>query len=302
MIDITPLDVRKKHEDFKRILRGFDPQEVQLFMELVAERMEELVRENIQLKERSESLQQQVSSQTGREQAVQDALVTAQELRSDIKIQAQREAEHALTEAQTEARRLLNEAEAEVRTLIRGAERKLELGKDALEEMERRRVRFLKTFRQLLEREMDVVQVEEERPPLEDRAIDLDLGGARSAPASGVDLTYEAAEPPVGESIAGFVHVDETANEEADFFDAPPREEAGGQVTVDLSAVDESAAEQPPMDLPVDELAAAYGSEDESGAGAPALGAEGDEDTLFLSLGGAEPESDDGPDDDKGWG
>ena len=29
MIDLTPLDVRKKHEDFKRILRGFDPQEVQ---------------------------------------------------------------------------------------------------------------------------------------------------------------------------------------------------------------------------------------------------------------------------------
>jgi cell division septum initiation protein DivIVA len=254
-------------------------------MELVAERMEELVRENIQLKERSESLQQQVSSQTGREQAVQDALVTAQELRSDIKIQAQREAEHALTEAQTEARRLLNEAEAEVRTLIRGAERKLEMGKDALEEMERRRVRFLKTFRQLLEREMDVVQVEEERPPLEDRAIDLDLGGGRSGLAPDEAVAHEP------------------ATEEADFFDAPRTEEAGGQVTVDLSAVDESAAEQPPMDLPVDELAAAYGSEDESGAGAPSsLGAEGDEDTLFLSLGGQEPESVDGPDDDKGWG
>ena len=117
-----------------------------------------------------------------------------------------------------------------------------------------------------------------------------------------MDVTYEAAEPLVAESIAGFVHANETANEEADFFDAPPTEETGGQETVDLSAVDESAAEQPPMDLPVDELAAAYGSEDEPGAGAPALGAEGDEDTLFLSLGGPEPETDDGPDDDKGWG
>ena len=77
MIDLTPLDVRKKHEDFKRIMRGFDPQEVQVFLEMVAERMEELVRENIQLRERSEALQQQVDSQTGREQAVQDALVMA---------------------------------------------------------------------------------------------------------------------------------------------------------------------------------------------------------------------------------
>ena len=269
MIDLTPLDVRKKHEDFKRIMRGFDPQEVQVFLEMVAERMEELVRENIQLRERSEALQQQVSSQTGREQAVQDALVTAQELRSDIESQAQRGAEVILAEAQTEARRLINEAEAEVRSMLRDTQRKMDQAGDALEEMERRRGLFLKGFRQLLEREMDVVEVEEAREPLENRPIELDLGGGKHAePAPVVD------------------HVSDVAEQVSELFEEPSDDAA----PVDLAAVDESAAERPPMDGSVEDLAAAYGDgapADELDAGAESAAAEiseDDEDNLFLSL------------------
>ena len=39
MIDLTPLDVRSKRGDFRRILRGYEPQEVDTFLELVAERL-----------------------------------------------------------------------------------------------------------------------------------------------------------------------------------------------------------------------------------------------------------------------
>ena len=179
MIDLTPLDVRNKRGDFKKLMRGYDPQEVDGFLEIAAERLEMLTRENIGLRERSETLQQQVNSQTGREKAVQEALVTAQELRSDIHGQAQREAENVLKEAETEGRRMIAEAEAEARTKLRSSERRLDHVVDALEEMERRRHRFLKEFRQLLERELDGVEVEEDRKPLEDRTIDLDLGNKR---------------------------------------------------------------------------------------------------------------------------
>ena len=71
MIDLTPLDVRNKRGDFKKLMRGYDPQEVDVFLEIAAERLEELVRENIVLRERSESLERQVGAQTGREQAIQ---------------------------------------------------------------------------------------------------------------------------------------------------------------------------------------------------------------------------------------
>lgn len=274
MIDLTPLDVRKKHEDFKRILRGFDPQEVQGFLEIAAERMEELVRENLQLAERSEALQSQVSSQTGREQAVQDALVTAQELRSDMRSQSQREADLVLAEAQTEARRMLNEAEAEVRSMVRDAQRSLDQGQDALEEMERRRGRFLREFRQLLERELDVVEVEEAREPLEDRAVDLDLGGGRHE---------EPADLPD--------HVSDVAEQVADLFGEAEAEPSA----VDPTLVDDSAAERPPMDLPIEQLAEAYGSDSPTGEGdtdAELEAAREADDKLFLSL--DEPDPDDG--------
>lgn len=181
MIDLTPLDVRNKRGDFKKLMRGYDPQEVDVFLELVAERLEALVRENIQLRDRTAALQEQVEAQAGREQAVQDALVTAQELRKDIREQSQREADHIMREAESEARRMIAEAEAEVRSRLRGIERQMDQSRDSLQELERRRQRFLQEFRGLLQRELDVVEVEEERVPLEDRTVDLDLGSRRGA-------------------------------------------------------------------------------------------------------------------------
>ena len=221
MIDLTPLDVRNKRGDFKKLMRGYDPQEVDVFLEFAAERLEALTRENIALRERSHSLQQQVDAQAGREQAVHEALVTAQELRVDIRTQAQREAESLMKEAGTEGRRMVAEAEAEARTKLRSSERRLDQIADALQEVERRRNRFLTEFRQLLERELDVVQVEEDRTPLEERTIDLDLGSKWG-----------------GESVEVPAKVDS---------DAP---------TLEIAVVDRT----PPPDAPIDQLAAAYHS------------------------------------------
>ena len=165
MIELTPLDVRKKRGDFAKALRGYDAQEVDVFLELVAERMEVLVKENLQLRERSERLGEQVNAQEGREQAVQEALVTAQELRQDVKEQAEREAQL-----------LEREAHGRIEQTLQEADRLLDERRVALEELERHRILFLKAFRTLLERELDAVEVESSRAPLEDVTLDLELG------------------------------------------------------------------------------------------------------------------------------
>jgi len=165
MIDLTPLDVRKKAGDFRRMLRGYDPQEVEGFLQLAAERLEELVKENLTLRERSERLQEQVTAHQDRERAVQEALVMAQQLRADLKGQAEREANLRRQETEAELRRLEADAVGRVEACHR-----------ALEELERRRLRFLKSFRALLQREMEAVEVEEARMPLEDTPMDLELG------------------------------------------------------------------------------------------------------------------------------
>ena len=165
MIDLTPLDVRKKRGDFGKGLRGYDPQEVDTFLELVAERMEVLVQENVAFRGRVGELEETVVAQQGREQAIQDALVTAQELRQDVKKQAHRE-----------ANLLEREAQGKIDLMIGESEKLLSEHRAALQELERKRERFLKAFRSLLERELDTVKVEFGRPPLEDVTLDLELG------------------------------------------------------------------------------------------------------------------------------
>ena len=210
MIDLTPLDVRSKRGDFKKLMRGYDPQEVDGFLEIVAERLEALIRENMALKERAGALQAQVSSQTDREQAVQAALVTAQELRADIRTQAQREAENIVKAAETEGRRLIAEAEAAARTKLRSSERRMDQLSDDIQELERRRARFLKDFRRLLERELDVVDVEKDREPLEERTIDLELGARRVAEPSD---EVPPPDVPVDQLAAAYERAAETPTE-----------------------------------------------------------------------------------------
>lgn len=185
MIDLTPLDVRNKRGDFGKGFRGYEAQEVDSFLELVAERLEEVVRENLRLRERTQALEQQVAAQKEREEAVRDALVTAQELRTEIREQARREADKVVEEARTEARRMVAEADAEVRMRLRNSERRADHALSTLADLERRRLRFLNSFRQLLEREMDVVEVEETRPPLEERSFELELGPVASEEGEG---------------------------------------------------------------------------------------------------------------------
>lgn len=186
MIDLTPLDVRKKAADFRRVMRGYDPEEVQSFLQLTAERMEELVKENLTLKERSERLQQQVKAHEGRESAVQEALVMAQKLREDLRAQSEREAELAR-----------QQAEAEIERRAAEAERRLDGARRTLAALEQRRLRFLKGFRSLLQRELEAVEVEEGRGS---GAVEDDRSAAREAEdapaaAAGSNDPAEAAEP-----------------------------------------------------------------------------------------------------------
>ncbi len=161
MIDLTPLDVRNKRGDFRKSMRGYDPQEVDHFLEMVAERLDEVVKENLTLNERVTRLAEQLSGQEGRERAVQEALVTAQTLREEIQDQAVREAKLIRREAEDDAERIRD-----------AAERAISSRQHELDELNRSRDRFLRSFRTLLERQIDVVRVEEERPILED--LDLD--------------------------------------------------------------------------------------------------------------------------------
>lgn len=191
MIDLTPLDVRKKRGDFRRAMRGYDPEEVDIFLEVVADRLEELVKENMTLRERASSLGTRLESQEGRERAVQEALVTAQQLREEIRGQAQKEADF-----------IRREAEARIERAVDAARAKMVEFKGALQDLERQRARFLKGFRSALERELDSVEIEEQRTPLDDFTLEIDLSGGTRSLSSLLDDAGTAAAGDVEKGTA----------------------------------------------------------------------------------------------------
>lgn len=240
MIDLTPLDVRKKRGDIPRVMRGYDPEEVDTFLEIVADRMEDLVKENMRLQDRSQRLEDQVEALRGRENAVHEALVTAQELSSEIGEQAKREARIYRRETEAEIRRLEEAVEARIERSLREADQLLEERREAIRELERMRTRFLRSIRGLLEKELDSVAVEEAREsPLEPGDLELDMTDWRErlhAVRTELEITREARE--VGEEGAG------TA-------EAPPEEERASAAQAlgdELQALPDEAA--PPANAP----------------------------------------------------
>ncbi len=152
MIDLTPLDVRKKKGDFRRVMRGYDAEAVDHFLDEVVARMEELVRENATLHGRVETMQEAISEYRDRERAMNEALVSAQQLREEMREQASREAELLLREARAEGERLVGEAR-----------RQVGMAAESLRRVQGQRVRYLRLFRALLERQMGDLEQEEER-------------------------------------------------------------------------------------------------------------------------------------------
>ena len=152
MIDLTPLDVRKKKGDFRKVMRGYDPEAVDNFLDEVYARMEELVRDHQSLNQRVGQMTDAIADYRERERAMNEALVSAQQLREGMREQAQREADLVLREARAEGDRIVSDAKRQVAFAL-----------EALRRVQAQRVRFLRLFRALVERQLSEIEQEEER-------------------------------------------------------------------------------------------------------------------------------------------
>ncbi len=109
---ITPLDIQQKQFPMK--LRGFDVEEVYAFLEVIREEMEDLLRENANLKENIQRLDNQMKEYRDMETTLRETLLTAQQMVEDYKMNARKEAELVVKEAELRAETLLNEAQEKV--------------------------------------------------------------------------------------------------------------------------------------------------------------------------------------------
>jgi len=109
---ISPLEIQQKQ--FKMKFRGFDVEEVFGFLEIVREEMEDLLRENSNLKENIQRAENQIKEYRDMETTLRETLMTAQQMVEDYKTNARKESELLVKEAETRADSLIKEAHEKV--------------------------------------------------------------------------------------------------------------------------------------------------------------------------------------------
>ena len=108
---LTPLDIR--HKEFKRGMRGYADVEVDEFLDEVADEYERLFKENIDLQDRVESLEEKVAGYKRIEDTLQKTLVNAQASAEEQKQNANKQAQLILQDAELKSRQMVNEAYSE---------------------------------------------------------------------------------------------------------------------------------------------------------------------------------------------
>ncbi|MDH3520271.1 MAG: DivIVA domain-containing protein, partial [Myxococcales bacterium] len=105
---ITPLDIR--NHSFPRRVSGYDREEVDTFVRMLAEDYEATLRESQALRDRVNELELRIQELTASERLLQETLTTAQQLSSDLKETAMKEAELMISEAEIQGEKVLDAA------------------------------------------------------------------------------------------------------------------------------------------------------------------------------------------------
>jgi cell division initiation protein len=134
---ITALDITQRQ--FRRALRGYDPDEVQGFLSEVASAVEALARETQQLRDQLAHKDEQIEGHAGRERMIHETLLTAQRACEDIRESARREADAMIADAELQAERIVQGAHGRFQKIV-----------DEIHEMKRQRVQLAAQIRSVL--------------------------------------------------------------------------------------------------------------------------------------------------------
>ena len=147
---ITPLDIQQKQ--FATKFRGFDMEEVDSFLEIIREEMEELLRENANLREEARRFEKQLKEYKNMEVTLRDTLVKTQELVEGYKATAKKDAELLRKEAELNADQILRDAQ----------DRVIKIHED-ITDLKGIRRHFKEEVRRLIEGHLTMIEFDKER-------------------------------------------------------------------------------------------------------------------------------------------
>ena len=186
---LTPLDIRE--QQFRRVMRGEDPEEVATFLASVATEFEGLLAENKELRQRLIDVEDKVNEYRAMEKALRDTLLTAERVMTESKESAQREAALIVREAEHAAQRATARISHDVSQL-----------RYELSEMRRVKDAYLGRMRWLVRSHLEMIEGHAQ----EFAEVDAGIGPMEAPPRSAASPAHESAAsagepagPPGGE-------------------------------------------------------------------------------------------------------
>ncbi len=207
---IRPIDVRRK--EFKSSFRGYDANQVDDFLDAVADEFERSYTENSRMREEISSLRERLQQFEELEGSIRAALVHAEQAASDLRrtatqeaedlrLSANREAEHLRKSAAQEAEFTVREAKTRSHQMLADTSARVERIQQSYEAMQEAKRNFMNDFRHLLKSYMEVMDnvevasAKEIEASLRERLDTESIAVAREA-ASHDDRTERAAAEP----------------------------------------------------------------------------------------------------------
>ncbi len=143
---LTPLDIKK--QEFRKTLRGFDPMEVETFLEMVADEYEEILKERNDLKEEVNKLKTQLQDYQQVEHTLKETLMNAQE---SIK--------RARANSEKEGQMIIREAELKAEEIVGKAFKELEKMKNELLLVKAQKDSFANKLRHLIQSQLELLEI-----------------------------------------------------------------------------------------------------------------------------------------------
>jgi len=144
---ITPVDIEQ--QQFRVKFRGFDMAEVDAFLDVVAEEMDALIRENMGLKEEIKKLRDEIEAFRSREKVINDTMVNCQKIAADLKANAEKEAGLVVSQARAEADRIITENH-----------QRLAQVRQELLDLRKRKIQFETALRSMVESHLKILDLE----------------------------------------------------------------------------------------------------------------------------------------------
>jgi cell division initiation protein len=147
-IKVTPIDIQQKR--FHVGFRGYERTEVEMFLDLVRDQMESLIRELTDLREFKQSFDQRLHELNEKEEMIKKTMFMTQKLMEDQKDNARREAALIIKDAEIRSHQIVGSVHEEKARL------------DAeIRELSRRKRHFLEDVRKVIQMHQEMINFEE---------------------------------------------------------------------------------------------------------------------------------------------